>query len=614
MTAARIKINDDAANPLFNLVARSVAPTDAVEGDIYLDDGTNTTSTDVGWMYYNGTTWEDLGGASGGGSGAISADTLVLNDGSELTIATGAITVTKARHTVDTEADAASDDLVTINSLAEGEICIISASHTDRTVVVKNGGGNIACSAGADISLDATEKEVLLYGRASTVLAIPLYNLGSSGGGGADTALSNLASVAINTSLISDTDDTDDLGSASIQWKDIWAKSSYANTVMAAYNNSGSTIAIEQVVYINGHNAGTDEPTIALADRDSAASAYAVGITQASINNAASGRIVTHGIVTYPTTGMAAGDVLYLSSTAGGLTNTKPTSGYLQVVAVVVEVGGTGAGRILFIPQTSLDLDSFITASSTTTLTNKTISHSANTIGHGSGATKTIATGVASAGTDRNLIIAAESGTADDLIEITGLSVGESVLLRADTGDTITVVHNDAGATVKTHLHGNANITLDEQNPLRLTLVAANVLVEDVQGSAGSGATVVAANKVHKFGSAQTTTSGTMTDVDATNAAITATLTGGGKCLVTFVFQGTKATAGSGFYRITDGTNHSNEVEMTLSGTSGNITVQHIFDTSAGSTTYKLQQRTSDANAVGILQHVAVVMTLLEIA
>ena len=35
-----------------------------------------------------------------------------------------------------------------------------------------------------------------------------------SGGSGATTALDNLASVAINTDLISDTDETDDLGSS----------------------------------------------------------------------------------------------------------------------------------------------------------------------------------------------------------------------------------------------------------------------------------------------------------------------------------------------------------------------------------------------------------------
>jgi len=41
-------------------------------------------------------------------------------------------------------------------------------------------------------------------------------------GGYANAALSNVASVAINESLISDTDDTDDLGSNAKQWKDLY--------------------------------------------------------------------------------------------------------------------------------------------------------------------------------------------------------------------------------------------------------------------------------------------------------------------------------------------------------------------------------------------------------
>jgi len=41
-----------------------------------------------------------------------------------------------------------------------------------------------------------------------------------SGGGGATAALDNLASVAINTSLVSDIDNTDDLGSSAKKWKD----------------------------------------------------------------------------------------------------------------------------------------------------------------------------------------------------------------------------------------------------------------------------------------------------------------------------------------------------------------------------------------------------------
>jgi len=44
----------------------------------------------------------------------------------------------------------------------------------------------------------------------------------------ASKALDNLASVAINTSLVSDTDQTDDLGSTSIAWNNLYSKNLYA--------------------------------------------------------------------------------------------------------------------------------------------------------------------------------------------------------------------------------------------------------------------------------------------------------------------------------------------------------------------------------------------------
>jgi len=47
---------------------------------------------------------------------------------------------------------------------------------------------------------------------------------------GANTALSNLASVAINTSLISDTDSTDDLGSSSIYWANAYIDKIYLDS------------------------------------------------------------------------------------------------------------------------------------------------------------------------------------------------------------------------------------------------------------------------------------------------------------------------------------------------------------------------------------------------
>ena len=53
-------------------------------------------------------------------------------------------------------------------------------------------------------------------------LADPYVIASSGGAAGATTALDNLASVAINTSLISDTDVTDDLGSSSKRWNNLF--------------------------------------------------------------------------------------------------------------------------------------------------------------------------------------------------------------------------------------------------------------------------------------------------------------------------------------------------------------------------------------------------------
>jgi len=40
---------------------QSAPPVDKGEGDIYLDDGTNTQSGTLGWRQYNDGAWQDLG-------------------------------------------------------------------------------------------------------------------------------------------------------------------------------------------------------------------------------------------------------------------------------------------------------------------------------------------------------------------------------------------------------------------------------------------------------------------------------------------------------------------------------------------------------------------------
>jgi hypothetical protein len=83
-----------------------------------------------------------------------------ITPSSALTIATGAVAAVGNFHVVDTEAAAASDDLDTISGGVDGQILVIRAANSSRTVVVKDGTGNIQC--GGDFSLDNTQDTITL--------------------------------------------------------------------------------------------------------------------------------------------------------------------------------------------------------------------------------------------------------------------------------------------------------------------------------------------------------------------------------------------------------------------------------------------------------------------
>ena len=64
-----------------NMVPQSSEPTNPVENDVYLDDGTNTTSGTLGFRRYTGSVWEDFGLQTVAG-------TTTLGDLSDVTITT----------------------------------------------------------------------------------------------------------------------------------------------------------------------------------------------------------------------------------------------------------------------------------------------------------------------------------------------------------------------------------------------------------------------------------------------------------------------------------------------------------------------------------------------
>jgi len=99
-----------------------------------------------------------------------------------------------------------------------------------------------------------------------------------------------------------------------------------ANSVtLEVRNTTGSTIPKGAAVYISGHNG--NKILIDLADADASGKYPAIGLTAGAIENNSDGEVTVYGeLAGVNTSSYSIGDVLYLSSTPGVLTNTRPTS------------------------------------------------------------------------------------------------------------------------------------------------------------------------------------------------------------------------------------------------------------------------------------------------
>jgi len=112
----------------------------------------NTASSTV-YLHIGAGAWTQIGGP-----GESQGD---WGTGELKTIAGGVITVEKGKwYKIDTQDSAASDDLDTINGLSAGNEIMISAANDARTVVLKNGTGNL--SIRGDISLNEAIDRVRL--------------------------------------------------------------------------------------------------------------------------------------------------------------------------------------------------------------------------------------------------------------------------------------------------------------------------------------------------------------------------------------------------------------------------------------------------------------------
>ncbi len=133
-------------------------------GLIYMDD--------AGDLY-----WRNKAGSSGKLNSSSSAF-LNAGDGSTLTISSGSITLTNGFHNVDTQGAAASDDLDTLNSSAtEGSVVVLKAADSARTVVLKDGTGNLRLAG--DFSMDNNRDTITLIYKDSVWMELARGDNGS---------------------------------------------------------------------------------------------------------------------------------------------------------------------------------------------------------------------------------------------------------------------------------------------------------------------------------------------------------------------------------------------------------------------------------------------------
>ena len=127
--------------------------------------------------------------------------------------------------------------------------------------------------------------------------------------------------------------------------------------IALCYNGTGSTINKGSVVYISG--AQGQRPSITLADSDTeATSSKTFGVTAENIANGAEGFVATFGVITgINTSGFTAGQSLWLSSTAGQLTSTKPDSPQHMVFVGYCLHVNQSSGRIFVNPQNGYELE-----------------------------------------------------------------------------------------------------------------------------------------------------------------------------------------------------------------------------------------------------------------
>jgi len=162
-----------------------------------------------------------------------------------------------------------------------------------------------------------------------------------------------VGAVQVSGDITADTADTRTIGGEDTRFITTYSDLNGAIRFKAK-NDEGVQITKGQAVYIKGLAGDGTTPTVGLADSNDASKMPAFGLAFNTANNQAEVQIVQVGnLGGLNTSGFSVGDTLYIDTTAGAVTNTKPTGETSQLQNIgrvirsdngdgVIMVGGAG--------------------------------------------------------------------------------------------------------------------------------------------------------------------------------------------------------------------------------------------------------------------------------
>ncbi len=136
---------------------------DTTAGKVYFAKGTSSSADWVAFPTLSSEISIDEDIALAGLYKIKKALGLDLQPSTELIVATGAVTQTQSMHTLDTEADAAADDLDTITIATDMSVLTVRLEDNARVVTLKHGTGNLQLPASADVVMTANSLYTLIY-------------------------------------------------------------------------------------------------------------------------------------------------------------------------------------------------------------------------------------------------------------------------------------------------------------------------------------------------------------------------------------------------------------------------------------------------------------------